>query len=149
MSCYGDIVSPLGWAIMYFLNCTFEYVGNVTIIKIIKSTASQMSFHQSSADHNVVICSPLPDLISPLRVKSKLCSQAALPESESPVMKVDWQLLYRMSSCTEEFALIQSTIINILGWYSIMWPTGGSTLCNLSSGSCISQIMLYYNDYND
>ena len=71
-----------------------------------------------SADHNVVLCSPLPDFLSPKSdikyVLSRNYGKNGKAFFANSLTKTDWLPLYRTNSCEEKSTLFHTTITNML-----------------------------------
>ena len=71
-----------------------------------------------TADHNVVICTLLPDYMSPVAevrtVLTRSSGQNQRAFFADALLKTNWQQLYAIDSCDEQFNMLQSTITNIL-----------------------------------
>ena len=80
-----------------------------------------------TADHNVVICTPLPAYRTPAPkpqttiTRCKGQNQKALFADE--LMKVNWQPLFRMDSCTDQLTHFNTTIMSILDTHMPFKPT--------------------------
>jgi hypothetical protein len=71
-----------------------------------------------TADHNVVICTLLPDYMSPVAevrtVLTRSSGQNQRAFFADALLTTNWQQLYTIDSCDEQFNMLQSTITNIL-----------------------------------